>query len=185
MTIREDISGNLTRQYMALLMGAVLFVMLIAIANVANLQLARALGGAREMAVRAALGAGRWRVVRQLLVETVLQSLLAVGLGMILAYWGIQIAKNNFPPDVLKYVPGMTIMSLDWPTFAYSFLIAVLAGALAGLVPALHISRLNLNELLREGARGTTVGRGRHRLRSVLMVAEVSLALVLLVGARG
>jgi putative ABC transport system permease protein len=157
--------------------------LLIAVANVANLQLARATGRYREVAVRLALGASRWRVVRQLLTENVLQSLLAVGLGMVFAKWSLDVARSNFPPDVLKYVPGITIMSLDWPTFAYSFSIAVLAGILAGLMPALQMSRPNLNDSLREGARGSSAGRARHLTRSILVVAEVALALVLLVGA--
>ncbi|HYK89493.1 MAG TPA: ABC transporter permease [Acidobacteriota bacterium] len=182
-TIRENISGDLTRDYMLLLMGAVSFVLLIAVANVANLQLARATGRYREISVRVALGASRWRIVRQLLIETIMQSLLAVVLGMVFAYWSLELARDNFPPDVLKYVPGINIMRLDWPTFAYSFAIAVIAGALAGLMPALHVSRPNLTESLREGGRGSSVGRARHRTRSMLVVAEVALALMLLVGA--
>jgi len=181
--IREKISGNLTREYMTMLMGAVFFVLLIACANVANLQLARATGRYREVAVRVALGASRWRVVRQLLTESVLQSLLAVLLGMVFAYWSLDLLRSNFPPDVLKYVPGISIMSLDWPTFAFSFSIAIVAGVLAGLMPALQVSRPNLNESLREGGRGASVGRGRHLTRSILVVAEVALALVLLIGA--
>ncbi len=183
MDIRERIAGNLTRQYMTLLMGAVGFVLLIACANVANLQLARATGRYREVAVRVALGASRWRVVRQLLTESILQSVMAVLLGMVFAYWSLHLVRSNFPPEVLKYVPGISIMGLDWPTFAYAFAIAGLAGVLAGLMPALHASRPNLNESLREGARGTSAGRGRHLTRSILVVAEVALALVLLVGA--
>ncbi len=183
MDIREKIAGNLTREYMTLLMGAVAFVLLIACANVANLQLARATGRYREVAVRVALGASRWRVVRQLITESVLQSLLAVGLGMVFAYWSLELVRSNFPPDVLKFVPGINIMGLDWPTFLFSFSIAVLAGMLVGLMPALHVSRPNLNDSLREGRRGSGAGRGRHLTRSVLVVAEVALALVLLVGA--
>jgi putative ABC transport system permease protein len=182
-TIREDISGGLTREYMLFLMGAVMFVLLIAVANVANLQLAQATGRCREVSIRMALGAGRWRIVRQLLIETILQSLTAVCLGMVFAYWSLRLIRDNFPPDVLKYVPGISIMSLDWPTFAYSFVIAVVAGVLAGMVPALQVSRANLDEYLREGSRGASAGRARHRTRSVLVVAEVALALTLLVGA--
>jgi hypothetical protein len=164
--LREKISGNLTREYMTLLMGAVLFVLLIACANVANLQLARATGRGREVAVRVALGASRWRVVRQLLTESVLQSLAAVLLGLVFASWSLHLVRSNFPPDVLKYVPGITIMGLDWPTFAFSFGLAVVAGVLAGLMPALHASRANLNDALREGGRGASVGRGRHLTRN-------------------
>ncbi len=183
LTIREKISGNLTAEYMAMLMGAVAFVLLIACANVANLQLARATGRFREVAVRVALGASRWRVVRQLITESVMQSMLAVLLGLVFAYWSLDIIRSNFPPDVRKFVPGIEIMGLDWATFTYSFTIALLAGVLAGLMPALHVSRPNLNESLREGARGTSAGRGRHFMRNALVVAEVALALVLLVGS--
>jgi putative ABC transport system permease protein len=183
MDIREKIAGNLTREYMTLLMGAVAFVLLIACANVANLQLARATGRYREVALRVALGASRWRVMRQLITESVLQSLLAVGLGLVFAYWSLELVRANFPPDVLKYVPGISIMGLDWATFLFSFSIALLAGILAGLMPALLVSRPNLNDSLRDGARGAGAGRGRHLTRSLLVVAEVALALVLLVGA--
>ncbi len=181
--IRERVAGNLTRDYMSLMMGAVLFVLLIACANVANLQLARATGRYREVAVRVALGASRWRVVRQLITESVLQAFLAVGLGMVFAYWSLELIRDNFPADVLKFVPGINIMGLDWATFAYSFAIALLAGMLAGLMPALHVSHPNLNESLRDGGRGSSTGRGRHLTRNMLVVAEMALALVLLVGA--
>ena len=181
--VREKIAGNLTRDYMTLLMGAVAFVMLIACANVANLQLARATGRYREMAVRAALGANRWRVIQQLVTESVLQSLLAVGLGLLFAYWSLELVRSNFPPDVLKFVPGINIMSLDWPTFIFSFSIALTAGVLAGLMPALHVARPDLIESLRDGGRGSSPGRARHLTRSLLVVVEVALALALLVGA--
>jgi putative ABC transport system permease protein len=183
MDIREKIAGNMTRDYVTLLMGAVAFVMLIACANVANLQLARATGRYREMAVRVALGASRWRVIRQLITESVLQSLLAVGLGIVFAYWSLELLRSSFPRDVLKFVPGINLMGLDWPAFLFSFSIALVAGLLAGLMPALHVSRPNLNDSLREGGRGSSAGRRRHLTRSMLVVAEVALALVLLVGA--
>ncbi len=121
--------------------------------------------------------------MRQLLIETIAQSLAAVALGMVFAYWSLELIRSNFPPAVLKYVPGINIMSLDWPTFVYSFAGALIAGTLAGLLPALHVSRPKLNESLREGARGASAGRARHRMRSTLVVGEVALALVLLVGA--
>jgi putative ABC transport system permease protein len=183
MSIREEISGNGTRDYMTLLLGAVSFVLLIAIANVANLQLARATGRYREVAVRVALGAGRWRLIRQLMTESILQSLLAVAVGMVFAWWSLELIRSNFPPDVLRFVPGINVMSLDWPTFIFSFAIAVVAGSLAGLAPALQFSRPNLNDTLRDGGRGLSGGRGRHLTRNSLVVAEVALALVLLVGA--
>jgi putative ABC transport system permease protein len=183
MDIREKIAGNMTRDYVTLLMGAVAFVMLIACANVANLQLARATGRYREVAVRVALGASRWRVIRQLITESVLQSLLAVGLGIVFAYWSLELLRSSFPRDVLKFVPGINLMGLDWPAFLFSFSIALVAGLLAGLMPALHVSRPNLNDSLREGGRGSSAGRRRHLTRSMLVVAEVALALVLLVGA--
>ena len=181
--LREFVTSSLTRQYMILLMGAVGFVLLIACANVANVQFARVTGRASEFAVRTAMGGSRWRVVRQLLIETVLLSLAGAALGLAFAQWSIQIILSHMPPDVEKFVAGWKTIRLDTNAFLFTLAIAVLSGIVAGLAPSLLSSGVNLNETLREGGRGSTVGRGRHRLRGALVVGEVALAIVLLVGA--
>jgi putative ABC transport system permease protein len=181
--LRQFVTSSLTRQYTILLLGAVGFVLLIACANVANVQFARVTGRAAEFAVRTAMGGSRWRLIRQLLVECVLLSLAGAGLGLLFAQWDIQMILAHMPPDVAKFVAGWKTISLDSNAFLYTLAIAVCSGILAGIAPALLSSGVKLNETLREGGRGSTSGRGRHRLRGALVVAEVALAIVLLVGA--
>ncbi len=175
--------GNLTRQYTLLLMGAVGFVLLIACSNVANIQFARATGRAKELAVRTALGAGRLRIIRQLLTESVLLSLLGASLGLFFAAWDVDLIRSNMPPDVAKFIAGWTTIRLDANAFLFTLAVAVASGVLSGLAPALFSSRADVNEALKESGRGASSGRSRHRLRSTLVVVEMSLAVVLLVGA--
>jgi len=183
MAVRDYLNGELTRQYTQLLLGAVGFVLLIACANVANLQLARSSSRRKEIAVRVSLGAKRSRVVRQLLTESVLVSLAGLGLGLLLALWSIELILRGMPHDVARYVAGWYQIQLDARAVGYAFAVALAAGIVAGLVPALQISRTDVNEVLKEGSRGTTSGRTPHRLRNALVVAEVAAAIVLLVGA--
>jgi len=183
MLLREFVTGYLTRQYTILLLGAVGFVLLIACADVANVQFARMSGRANEFAVRAALGGSRWRVVRQLLTESILLSLAGAALGLLLAQWEIEMILAHMPPDVAKYVAGWSTIRLDSNAFLFTFIIAVASGVLSGIAPSLLTSRTNVSEALKESGRGTTVSRARGRLRGALVVAEISLALVLLVGA--
>jgi putative ABC transport system permease protein len=175
--------GEYNRQYVLMLLGAVMFVLLIACVNVANLQFARATGRMREVAVRTALGAGRGQIVGQLVTESLLLSLAGAGLGLLIAYWGIETMRTSMPAEVAKYIVGWDEMRLDGRALLFTLSAAVLSGILAGLAPAWQNSRPNLTTALREGGRGTSASRGHHRLRNILVGAEVALAVVLLVGA--
>ncbi len=181
--LRQFITGTLTRQYTVLLMVAVGFVLLIACADVANVQFARITGRTGEFAVRTALGGSRWRIVRQLLIESIMLSLGGAALGLFLAQWDIQMILAHMPPDVARFVAGWKTIRLDTNAFLFALAIAVLSGVISGIAPSLLGSRANIAETLKEGGRGSSVSRARHRLRGVLVVAEVALALVLLIGA--
>jgi len=172
-----------TAQYVQMLFGSVVFVLLIACVNVANLQFARATGRLREVAVRTALGAGRGRVVVQLVTESVLLSIAGAVFGLLIARWGIGMIKSNMPPEIRRFIVGWDNMSIDGRALLFTLLAAVAAGIIAGLAPAWQCSRPNLTDTLKEGGRGSSVGGGRHRLRNILVATETALAVVLLVGA--
>jgi putative ABC transport system permease protein len=164
---------------MLAMMGAVTLVLMIACANVANLFLARASVRLREISIRAALGAGKWRIVRQLLTEAVVIGLISAPLGMLVAWIGIRLVDRGIPPDS---VPYFIHWSLNARPLGYTVGISLLTGIVFGLAPALQAARTNLQESLKEGGRGSAGGR-RAKLRSGLVVAEIAMSLVLLIGA--
>jgi putative ABC transport system permease protein len=178
-TLRDQQVGNF-RPVLLIMTASVAFVLLIACANVANLLLARASARSKEMAVRIALGANGWRVIRQLLTESILVALIGATLGIAFAYAFLQWIKAN----ILGGMPFWMKFTIDGPVLLFTTAVAVATGLLFGLVPAIQSARPNLNETLRDsGARGSSAGRSRQRLRSSLVVGEIALSLVLLVGA--
>jgi putative ABC transport system permease protein len=177
--IREWMLPEQVELMILTMMGAVTLVLLIACSNVANLLLARASVRHREISIRAALGAGRWRIVRQLLTEAVIIGLISAPFGVALARLGLRLMDLGIPPDS---VPYFIHWSLDGRTLAYTIAVSMLTGIVFGLAPALQAARSNLQESLKEGGRGSAGGK-RGRVRNALVVAEISMSLVLLIGA--
>jgi putative ABC transport system permease protein len=178
----EDLTTG-SRQFILVLMGGAVFVLLLACANVANLQLARATVRQKELAVRLALGASRWQLTRQLLVESVVLALLGGWAGVLFAGWGSELLQRTIPPFIVQHIPGVKHLEIDSGVLAFTLVVTLLTGILAGLAPASHLSNPDPNEALKEGVRVGSASPGRQRLRSLLVVSEVALALVLLVGA--
>jgi putative ABC transport system permease protein len=183
MPLSEFATGDLTRQFTFLLLGAVAFVLLIACADVANVQFARVTGRHKELAVRTAMGASRSRIIRQLLTESVLLSLTGAAFGLLIAEWWVYLIVSHMPPEVAKFIAGWYTISLDANAFFFTLAIAVASGIVSGIAPSWLHSQTNISETLKESGRGASTGPARHRLRSVLVVGEIALALVLLVGA--
>jgi putative ABC transport system permease protein len=183
LTARDFFIGPRRGQYLMLLFGSVLLVFLIACVNVANLQFAHALGRSREVAVRLALGAGRRRLMAQFVTESLLLAVLGAPLGLAAAAFGLQGFLAAGPHGMVVHMAGWSEISLDSRALLFGLAAAAASGVLAGLLPAWQCSRPDLNEALKEGARGSSYGRVRHRLRSILVAAEIAVSAVLLVGA--
>ena len=176
--LQEQLVQNV-RPALILLLGAVSLVLLIACVNVANLLLARASSRGREVAIRTAMGAGRGRVVRQLLTESVLLSLGGGLLGIFFAWASLGPLLKISAGSVPQVVP----IELDRSVLVFTFVVSLITGLFFGLVPALRTAKLDLRETLNEGSRGSTSGPGHHRLRGVLVASEIALAVLLLVGS--
>ncbi len=178
MPLREQLAGDVRRPLLVLLV-AVGFVLMIACANIANLSLSRAASRRREIAVRAALGASRVHIVRQLLVESLLLATAGGVCGLVLASWSFAFLQRLIPDGLAL----STKLTLDLPVLGFTLLLALLTAVVFGLVPAFQASKTDLNEALKQGGGRTGLNAGGNRLRSIMVVTEVALALVLLVGA--
>ena len=176
--MRDEMVSNI-QLTLYVLLGAVAVVLLISCANVANLLLAKATTRTREIAIRAAVGASRGRIIRQLIVESVLMSLGAAIVGLLLAVWGSAALVGLAPANI----PRLAETSIDGWVLAFTLVVSVVASLLFGLAPALHASRVDLNDALKQGAARAVVGGGAGKLRGALVVAEIALSVVLLTGA--
>jgi len=174
--LKQKMIGDI-KPFLLVLLAAVCFVLLIACVNVANLLLARSTSRTREFAIRAALGAGRGRVVRQLLTESILLAIGGAGLGLLLATWGTRAALTLLPVTL----PRADEVGIDMHVLIFTGVVSIIAGVLFGLAPALKIARSNLQETLKESGRGTS--GAHHRVQGMFVVVEMAMALVLLIGA--
>lgn len=182
-TLVRDLNEG-TGAFLLLLLAAAILVLLLACANIANLQMARATSRQKELALRTALGASRVRLLGQYVAESQVLALAAGTLGLLLAVWSMAVIRASLPPFIVGHIPGLQHLQVDSRVMAFTFGMAVLAGFISGVLPALHsLGRSHVYETLKEGGRTSAAGSTRHRLRAVLVVSEVTLALVLLIGS--
>ncbi len=180
----REVTNRVTDHFVFVILAASMFVLLLACANVANLQLAHSASRARETAMRAALGASRWRIARQFLAESAVLSFAGGALGLLVAFWESDLIHRAIPAEVYRWVAGMRNISVDASAFAIAAALSVVTAVACGIIPAVQSAmRADLNGTLAEGSRGNTAGPNRHTLRGVLVASEVALALILLVGA--
>ncbi len=178
LSLHDHLIGD-NRNLLWLLLGAVTFVLLIGCANVANLLLASGASRQKEIAIRTALGASRWRVMRQLFTESTMLALAGGAVGLLVAFWGLAAITKLLPGDF----PRLNEIHMDWRVLTFTFVASVLTGILFGLAPALQISRPDVQESVRETGRGASGSRRQSRIRQVLIAGEVALCVVLLAGA--
>ncbi len=176
--MRDDLVGNLKRP-LEVFAAAVVLVLLIACANVANLTLTRGAARQREIAVRTALGAGRGRIVRQLVTESLILSALGGVLGAVITVWGVRLLRLGFPNDVPYYIP----IGVNVPTLVFAAIVALISGLAFGIIPAFRATDGSLSLALREGGRGGSDGPSRGRLRNAIVVGELALSVTLMIGA--
>ena len=179
----EYVEGSITRAYTVLMLAVVGIVLLVACANVANLQFTGASSRRSELAIREAFGAGRARLVRQMLTESILLALLGAAAGLLFAKFCLWLCVSKMPPYVVRLWAGFDKIRLDAGALFFTMAAALISGILAGILPAVASSKHHTTDGLREGGRGATVGRGTRSLRSAFVTAQVAVALVLVVGA--
>jgi predicted permease len=182
-TLLSDLNSDQTPLYFNLVQGATFFVLLVVCANIANLQFARGIARRQEIAMRTALGASRWRLMRQLLTENLLLGLIGGAGGLLFAAGYMHISEITMPESIARYMAGWSNISLNGRTLALSLALAIFAGLISGFAPALEALRINLVTQLKSGSR-SVVGSGRSRkLRNILAVSQISLAVALVIGA--
>jgi len=179
----KDQQAEFTRPMLAVLAGMAVFLLLLACANVANLLFARATTRQKEIAIRVSLSAGRWRVIRQLLIESLLLSGMAGTLGLLISIWSADLIKASLPPDVAKFMAGWSEIGVDARVLLFTLGVSICTTIIFGLVPAMHSARLPLNDILKEGGTSGGISRYANRARKILAVSEIAFALVLLVGS--
>ncbi len=182
-TLVDNVNGPYTPRYYKLILGATLFVLLVVCANLANLQFARGIARRPEIAMRSALGASRWRIMRQLLTENILLGLGGAVGGLAFAWIYLRIILVTMPAHVARYLPGWSNTALNGRALAFAVLLAVGAGAVSGFAPALEALRVNLADQLKSGSRGATGSSRTHRLRSIFAATQIAFAVALVIGA--